>query len=138
MENSKSTISWGQLFIIFGTVCLFLFAFTQMAKIDLPKDTIEEVNILPVEGYVIQGGTITGFTGDSGILEIPESYSYGETTNITGTITFYDEYDAWNFMNEYYTNGASGSYDFYSEIYTHQYTCVYESTNGSAATLTDS
>lgn len=126
MENSKSTISWGQLFIIFGTVCLFLFAFTQMAKIDLPKDTIEEVNILPVEGYVIQGGTITGFTGDSGILEIPESYSYGETTNITGTITFYDEYDAWNFMNEYYTNGASGSYDFYSEIYTHQYPWVYE------------
>ena len=127
MGNSKSSISWGQLFIIFGTVCLFLFAFTQMAKFDLPnKDTTEEVNILPVEGYVMQGGTITGFTGEGGVLEIPESYSYGETTNITGTVTFYDEGDAWSFMNEYYTNGASGSYDFYSEIYTHEYPWIYE------------
>ena len=126
MENSKSIISWGQLFIIFGTVCLFLFAFTQMAKFDLPKDTTEEVKVLPVEGYVIQGGSITGFSGENGVLEIPTSYSLGESTTITGTVTFYDESDAWDFMNEYYTNGASGSYDFYSEIYTHEYPWVYE------------
>lgn len=126
MENSKSIISWGQLFIIFGTVCLFLFAFTQMAKFDLPKDTTEEVKVLPVEGYVIQGGSITGFSGENGVLEIPTSYSLGESTTITGTVTFNDESDAWDFMNEYYTNGASGSYDFYSEIYTHEYPWVYE------------
>lgn len=126
MEKSKSIISWGQLFIIFGTVCLFLFAMTQSVNL-LPKQAVEpEIPILEVTGYNIKGGTISGYDGDNPVLEIPCSYSLGETTTISGTITFNYEWQAFEFMDEYYSQSGVGAYDFYNEIYTHDYPWTYE------------
>lgn len=119
MEKSKSVISWGQLFLIFGTVCLFLFVLISSVKFDKK----EEVVIL--ENYEINSGTITAYTGDETIVYIPKSYSLGPTTNITGSITFNYEYEAFEFLNEYYSSGTTGYYDFYSQIYSQTYPWVY-------------
>lgn len=118
MEKSHS-ISWGHLFILACTICLFLFALIQRVNFD-------KVKILPVEGYSISGGTIIGYTGDDTILEIPGSYSYGGTTVKTGSVTFEDLSEAFDFFIENYSTGAEGYYDFYNEIYTQTYPWEYD------------
>ena len=41
MEKSKNIISWGQLFIIFGTACLFLFAF--VSRVNFQEEQPKEI-----------------------------------------------------------------------------------------------
>jgi len=115
--KTKSIISWVQLFIIFGTACLFLFAFTQLAK---------KPEILTVEGYEFNSGVITSYSGNEKVVNIPSSYSLGPTKNMSGTITFKYEYQAFEFMEEYYARGAEGYYDFYKELISHEYPWVYD------------
>lgn len=117
-SKSTSVISWGHLFIIFGTVCLFLFALTQRVN-------FEKKEPIPVIGYTISGGTIVGYDGTDEVLTIPSSYSLGETTNFSGTVTFNNRSQALNFLQEHYATGAEGYYDFYNEIYSHSYPWTY-------------
>ncbi len=119
MEKSKSIISWGQLFIIFGTVCLFLFAFVSSAKYEKPKE------IVYLDSYELRNGEITRYYGCETIVEIPSSYSLGPTKNFSGSITFNYEWEAFDFLNEHYATGAEGYYDFYSELMVHEYPWVY-------------
>ena len=107
MEKSKSIISWGQLFLIVGTMCLFLFALTQ--RVTFEKQP--EIEIVPVQGFVMSGGTITGYDGDETTLVIPGTYSLGPTTNMSGSITFNNRDEAWDFLQEHYAVGTEGDYD---------------------------
>lgn len=107
-------MSWGVLFIIAIALCLFLIGFTQ--SVDLHKD-----KILPLDGYILSAGTIVGYEGDDKVLEIPASYSYGGTKQKVGQITFNYEWEAFDFLEENYAIGAEGYYDFYEQIYTHEY-----------------
>ena len=113
------TISWGQLFILFGAVCLFLFAFTQRVSFERKPE------IKPVEGFVFSSSTIVGYTGTDEVLDIPNGYSYGPTTNYSGSITFNNRSEAFNFLQEHYTTGAAGYYDFYNQIYQQTYPWQY-------------
>lgn len=119
MGKSKTTLSWGVLFIIFGVFALFLFAFTQ-------NTVLKTEPIIAIEGFSFNGSTITSYSGDDEVVTIPSSYSIGGTENISGTITFNYEWEAFNFFDENYINGAAGYYDFYSQIYTQTYPWVYE------------
>ena len=121
MEKSKSIISWGQLFLIVGTMCLFLFALTQ--RVTFEKQP--EIEIVPVQGFVMSGGTITGYDGDETTLVIPGTYSLGPTTNMSGSITFNNRDEAWDFLQEHYAVGTEGYYDFYREIYSQTYPWIY-------------
>lgn len=119
MDKSKTTLSWGVLFVIFGVFALFLFAFTQ-------NTTLKKEPLIAIEGFSFNGSTITDYSGDDEVITIPSSYSIGGTENITGTITFNYEWEAFDFLDENYKNGAAGYYDFYSQIYTQTYPWVYE------------
>ena len=55
MNKSKSIISWGQLFLIVGTMCLFLFALTQRVTFE------KQPEIVPVQGFVLTVDTHTVF-----------------------------------------------------------------------------
>lgn len=123
--NTKSIMSWGQLLILAGIMALFLFTLAQRVTIEQIQPQ-EELRVYEVAGYTFAGGTITGFSGDSTTLEIPAGYSYGETTTKTGSITFYNRNEAFNFLQENYAVGAEGYYDFYNEIYNHTYPWYYE------------
>lgn len=118
MNKSKSIISWGQLFLIVGTMCLFLFALTQRVTFE------KQPEIVPVQGFVMSGGVITGYSGDDTTVIIPSSYSLGPTTNMSGTITFNNRNEALNFLQEHYAIGSEGYYDFYKEIYSQSYPWV--------------
>lgn len=120
MERSKSIISWGQLFIIFGTACLFLVALTQRTFYTPPKE------IVYLTGYEFNSGALISYTGDDEVVNIPSSYSLGPTKNVKGNITFHNEDEAFDFLNEYYAVGASGYYDFYNELLTHKYPWDYQ------------
>lgn len=119
MEKSKSTISWGILFVVFGVFALFLIAFTQTA-------VLKKEPLIAVEGFAFNGSIITEYSGDDDVVTIPSGYSIGGTENITGTITFNYQWEAYDFLEENYKNGAEGYYDFYSQIHTHKYPWVYE------------
>jgi len=123
--QTKSIISWGQVFILIGTFALFLFALTQRVTFEKIQPQ-EELKVYEIAGYTFAGGTITGYSGDSPILEIPAGYSYGETTAKTGSITFNNRNEAFAFLQENYAVGAEGYYDFYNEIYNHTYPWYYE------------
>ena len=123
MEKSKNIISWGQLFIIFGTACLFLFALTTRVKFqeEPPKE------IVYITDYQFNSGEITAYTGTDTILTLPSSYSIGPSSEKdVGIVTFYDDSEAFDFLIEHYAIGAEGYYDFYHELMTHEYPWVYE------------
>lgn len=119
MEKSKSIISWGQLFIIIGTACLFLFALTQRATYTPQKEIVYLTN------YTIKSGAIVSYKGTDTEVKIPSTYSLGPTSTMTGSITFNYEWEAFNFLDEYYAMGAEGYYDFYRELLTHSYPWLY-------------
>lgn len=123
--QTKSIVSWGQVFILVGTMILFLFALTQRVTFEKIQPQ-EQLRVYEVAGYQFSGGTITGYSGNSTTLEIPAGYSYGDTTTITGSITFNNRNQAFNFLQENYAVGAEGYYDFYNEIYNHSYPWYYE------------
>ena len=75
MGKTKSIMSWGQLILLFGVFCLFIYAFTQRVTFEKLEPTIA------VEGFEFSGNTITKYFGSDEVVEIPFSYSYGETTN---------------------------------------------------------
>lgn len=120
MEKSKSIISWGQLFIIFGTACLFLFALTQRVVYTPPKE------IVYITDYEFNSGAIISYSGDDEVLNIPSSYSLGPTKEMKGTITFNTQSEAFDFLNDVYATGASGYYEFYQTLLTHEYPWTYE------------
>lgn len=120
MEKSKSIISWGQLVLIFGTVCFFLFALVTSVKFEKPKE------IVYITDYEFNSGEIISYTGTDSIVELPSSYSLGPTTNYSGSITFNYESEAFRFLREHYAVGAEGYYDFYRELLTHEYPWVYD------------
>jgi len=94
---------------------LFLFAFTQRVSFE------RQPKIKPVEGYVFSSSTIVGYTGNDEILDIPNGYSYGPTTNYAGNITFKNRSEAFDFLQEHFATGAAGYYDFYYQIYRETY-----------------
>lgn len=123
MEKSKSIISWGQLFLIFGAVCLFIFALTQRVNFD-PQPQKE---IIPLTNFEFNSGAITKYLGtEDTIVEIPKSYGFGPTTNITGRVTFKNQSQAFNFLNDNYASGASGYKDFYQQLLQHSYPWTYD------------
>lgn len=122
MNKTKSIMSWGQVFILVGTLFLFLFALTQRVNFE----NQQEVKFCDVSGYTFVGGTITAYSGEKTTLEIPSSYSYGETTTLTGSITFNNRNEAFAFLQENYAVGAEGYYDFYHQIYSQTYPWYYE------------
>lgn len=120
MGKTKSIMSWGQLILLFGVFCLFIYAFTQRVTFEKLEPTIA------VEGFEFSGNTITKYSGSDEVVEIPFSYSYGETTNFSGSITFNNRSEAFDFLQEHYTTGADGYYDFYNQIYSQQYPWNYD------------
>ena len=120
MEKSKSIISWGQLFLIFGTACLFLFALTQRV-IYTPQQ-----EIVYLTGYKISNGAIVSYSGADTVVEIPSTYSLGPTSTMEGKITFNYQWQAFDFLDEYYAQGVEGYYDFYRELLSHSYPWEYE------------
>ena len=120
MSKSKSTISWGVLFLIIGILILFIFALTQRVSFE------KQEPLISVEGFVFNGSTIVEYNGDKEIVEIPSSYSFGDTENYSGIITFNDRAEAFQFLQEHYTTGANGYYDFYEMIYNQLYPWTYE------------
>ncbi len=120
MEKTKSVISWGQLILIFGTVCLFLFALVSSVKFEGPKE------IVYLDAYEINSGEVISYSGTESVVEIPSSYSLGPTSNYSGSITFNYEWEAFDFLNEHYATGAEGYYDFYSQLVNHEYPWVYD------------
>ena len=119
MNKSHSVISWGQLFILACTIVLFLFAITQ-------RVTFDNIKIMPVTGYSFSGGEIIEYKGTDKVLNIPMSYSYGETTTKSGSIEFNDMDEAFDFLIENYSIGAEGYYDFYNQIFEQEYPWYYE------------
>ncbi len=123
MEKSKNIISWGQLFIIFGTACLFLFAF--VSRVNFQEEPPKE--IVYITDYQFNSGEIVGYTGEDTILTLPSSYSIGPSSEKdVGIVTFYDDSEAFDFLIEHYAIGAEGYYDFYHELMTHEYPWIYE------------
>lgn len=122
MNKSKSIISWGQLILIFGVACLFLFALIQKS-VYIPKNEIEVVDLT---GYEFNSGTIISYNGTATELNIPSSYSLGPTENFSGRITFNYEWQAFDFLVENYASGAEGYYEFYKELLTHEYPWTYD------------
>jgi len=118
--KSKSIMSWGQLFIVAGALILFLYALTMRVSFEKEKP------VVPIENYVFVGSEIKSYSGTDTEIKIPTSYSYGDVTYVTGTVTFNDRWEAQEFWQENYAVGAEGYYDFYNELYTHEYPWVYE------------
>ena len=116
--KTKTTMSWGHLLVLFGTIVCFIFALTQRVK-------IEHLRAIEVTGYTFTGSSITSYKGSDEVLEIPMSYSYGGTNKVTGTTTFYSRAEARAFLQEYYAVGAEGYYDFYNEMYSQSYPWTY-------------
>ena len=125
MEKTKTSSPWGLVFLFIGIFSLFLIGLTQITHIKKP-DSNTELVATDVTGFTFSGGEIIAYEGNAEVLEIPKCYSYGPTTTITGTITFENRGNAFNFLQEYYAIGAEGYYDFFDEIYTHEYPWVYD------------
>ncbi len=117
---SKSSFSWGLVFLMIGIFAMAIFGLTQTVKFEKKEP------LLPVEGYSFNGSSISNYEGDEEIVYIPGSYSIGKTNNISGTVTFETRDDALQFLYENYSNGAEGYYDFYSQIYEQKYPWIYE------------
>ena len=107
MGKTKSIMSWGQLILLFGVFCLFIYAFTQRVTFEKLEPTIA------VEGFEFSGNTITKYSGSDEVVEIPFS-------------TFNNRSEAFDFLQEHYTTGADGYYDFYNQIYSQQYPWNYD------------
>ena len=110
-----TSMSWGQLIILITALFLFLYALTQRVSYETQN---KETSIV---GFTFVGSTITAYEGENPTLTIPKSYSYGSVKTITGTVTFYDRWEAFDFLQENYAVGAEGYYDFYYKIYSHAY-----------------
>lgn len=125
-KTSKQVMSWGQLFLLIGVFALFLYAL--VVRVDFNETKNEDVVL---EGYVFVGSEIKSYTGTEKDVTLPTSYSFGEVTEYySGVTTFESEWDANQFLQEHYACGAEGYYDFYKEIYTHEYPWTYEYTIG--------
>lgn len=123
MGKTKNIISWGQLFIIFGTACLFLFALT--TRVNFQQEQPKE--IVYITDYQFNSGEITSYTGTDTTLTLPSSYSIEPSSEKdVGIVTFYNSNEAFDFLVEHYAIGASGYYDFYHEVLTHEYPWTYE------------
>ena len=120
--NKKESfpISWDQLILLIGTLFLFLFALTQRVNYEIQ---VKEESIV---GFTFVGSTITAYESDNNIVKIPKSYSYGSIKTITGTVTFDNRNQAFDFLQENYAVGAEGYYEFYNQIYVHSYPWKYE------------
>lgn len=133
-QNKKSTslISWGQLLLLFGVGCFFLFALTQSAKI---KPEVVE----PILGYEISNnGTIIKYRNNESEVVIPTSFSLGKGEIEEGTITFYSTNEALNFLDSHYTTAYSGYYAFYNRLYQESYPWEYSYSIEKATYMTGS
>lgn len=117
---SKSSLSWGLVFLLIGVFAMTIFGLTQTAKFE-KKEPLRSV-----EGYSFSGSSITEYNGDEEVVYIPSSYAIGYTDNISGTETFETREEALQFLYDNYSDGAEGYFDFYSEIYEHSYPWIYE------------
>ena len=127
METKSS--SWGMLFLFIGIFSLFFIGLVQGTQLKTNKPiltpTEPQLVATDVTGFTFVGGTISNYNSDNGVLEIPACYSYGPTSTKTGTITFYNRNEAFNFLQENYAVGAEGYYEFYNEIYNQNYPWTY-------------
>lgn len=58
MSKSKSTLSWGVLFLIVGVLILFIFTLTQRVSFE------KQEPLISVEGFVFNGNAIVEYNGD--------------------------------------------------------------------------
>ncbi len=124
--NEKTSSSWVVLIIIASVLFLFLYGFAQTTN---SANTGENASIeeIEIENFSFSGNTVFSGTPIDGVLDIPASYSFGQgTITETGSAYFTCYDDAWIFLQENYSDGTDGYYDFWEDIHYFTYPSTYD------------